>query len=194
MANRVILITGTPCVGKTTAAKQLAAHLKAQYINLTDLAKKHDLTSSEDKQRHTTIINEQKMKTKLTNIIETTKNDIIIDGHYATAVTPKQKTTHVFVLRRNPTQLRKLMEKCGFKDQKLWENLASEILDVSLIEALHEQDKTKICELDTTDKTPTQTVDEILAILENHKTCRFGSIDWLGMLEQEGKLEEYLKI
>jgi broad-specificity NMP kinase len=35
---RVILITGTPCVGKTTTAKQLAAN-NAEYINLTDFAK-----------------------------------------------------------------------------------------------------------------------------------------------------------
>ena len=36
---RVILITGTPCVGKTTTAKSLATKLGAQYINLTDFAK-----------------------------------------------------------------------------------------------------------------------------------------------------------
>ncbi len=53
---RVILITGTPCVGKTTTAKQLAAKLDAEYINLTDYAKTNDLTLGEDKERQTTII------------------------------------------------------------------------------------------------------------------------------------------
>ncbi len=51
---RVILITGTPCVGKTTTAKQLAAKLGAEYINLTDFAKANNLTLGEDKERDTT--------------------------------------------------------------------------------------------------------------------------------------------
>lgn len=194
MVSRVILITGTPCIGKTTVAKQLTPHLNAQYINLTELATKHNLVLGEDKQRHTTIINEQKMKTKLTNLIDTAqKNDIIIDGHYAAAVTPKQKVTHIFVLRRNPTQLREFMEKSGFKDQKLWENLASEILDVCLVEALREQENAKVCELDITDKTPEDVTHDILDVIESRKKRHFGGIDWLGMLEREGKLDEYLK-
>jgi broad-specificity NMP kinase len=128
-------------------------------------------------------------------VIETAeKVDVIIDGHYAAAIAPRNKVTRVFVLRRNPIQLREFMVKCGFKDQKLWENLASEILDVCLVEALREQREAKVCELDVTDKTVEEVVEGILAILENRKKCRVGGIDWLGMLEQERKLEEYLKI
>jgi adenylate kinase len=194
MAIRVILITGTPCVGKTTVAKQLATQLNARYLNLTELAQKHNLTLGEDKQRHTSIVNEQKMKNKISQIINTAeKTDVIIDGHYAAAVTPKQKVTHIFVLRRNPAQLREFMDKCGFKNQKLWENLACEILDVCLVEALHEQDEKKVCELDVTDKSSAEIIEGILAILRNRKKCHFGDIDWLGMLEKEGKLQEYLK-
>src|SRR4030042_1170754 len=51
MSKQVILITGTPCVGKTTVAKQLTTGLDALYINLTDLANKHNLTSGEDKEQ-----------------------------------------------------------------------------------------------------------------------------------------------
>ena len=41
---QVILITGTPAVGKTTTAKALAVKLDAEYINLTDYAKTNNLT------------------------------------------------------------------------------------------------------------------------------------------------------
>jgi len=192
---RVILVTGTPCVGKTAVARELAARLDALYVNLTDLAKQHNLVLGEDKARNTTIIDENKMHTKLTEVIDTAdKPNIVIDGHYAAAVTPKDKVTRVFVLRRNPIELREFMVKCGFKDQKLWENLASEILDVCLVEALREQDEGKICELDTTEKKTEEVVGDILAILNNRKICRVGGIDWLGMLEREGKVEEYLKL
>ena len=46
---RVILITGTPAVGKTTLATKLADKLNAQYVNLTELAEKENLTLQEDK-------------------------------------------------------------------------------------------------------------------------------------------------
>ncbi len=62
MNKRVILITGTPWTGKTTIAKQLATKLNAEYINLTEYAKTHNLTLGEDKERKTTIIDEEKMR------------------------------------------------------------------------------------------------------------------------------------
>ncbi len=195
MANKVILITGTPCVGKTTVAKELAQRLNGTYINLTDLALDHNLIVGEDTERRTTIIDETKMRAKLTEIINTQgSTSVVIDGHYAASVSPKEKVTHVFVLRRNPVQLRELMEKSGFKDQKLWENLASEILDVCLTEALREQDAGKVCELDVTDKSTEDVLKDIFEVLGNQKECRLAGVDWIGLLEREGKLDQYLKI
>jgi adenylate kinase len=191
----VILITGTPCVGKTTTAKQLAQKLNADYINLTEYTTTNNLTLGEDKKRQTTIINEKATKQKLTQTINNTHNpNIIIDGHYAAAVTPKHHVTHVFVLRRNPIELRKLMEKNDYRNTKLWENLAAEILDTSLTEALQEQNKNKIGQIDTTTKTTETIVNEILNIINKNKKCTLNKIDWLGTLEKQGLTDEYLKI
>ena len=133
MNKQVILITGTPCTGKTTTAKQLAVKLDAQYINLTDYAKTYGLTLGEDKERKTIIIDEEKMHTKLAETINTAdETTIIIDGHYAAAVTPTELVTKVFVLRRNPKELKKFMEKCGFEGIKLWENLSAKFLIFAL--------------------------------------------------------------
>jgi len=195
MRKRIILVTGTPCVGKTTVAQYLATELDALYINLTDLANKHNLTIGEDKERKTTIIDEEKMRRKITEIINTAeKSTIIVDGHYAAAVVPKRYVTRIFVLRRNPIELRKFMEKCGFQGPKLWENLASEILDVCLIEALREHRKEKVCELDITGKTVENVTREILDVLNERKKCYVGCVDWLGMLEKEGLADEFLKL
>ena len=193
MTKRVILITGTPAVGKTTTAKKLADKLDADYINLTDYAKTHRLTQGEDKERKTVIINENKMRLKLAETINAAdKADIVIDGHYAAAVAPKDLVTHVFVLRRNPKELKGFMEKSGFEGAKLWENLSAEILGVCLIEALQMQPG-KVCELDVTSKTVEDVVDDILAVLEKRKKCYAGIVDWLGMLEREGLTDQYLK-
>jgi adenylate kinase len=194
MSKRVILITGTPSTGKTTIAKQLTTKLNAHYINLTDFANKHGLTLGEDKKRKTTIINEKAMQQKLTETINATDNtNIIIDGHYAATVTPPNLVTFIFVLRRNPKELKKLMQKNNYPEAKLNENLSAEILDTCLIEALQSQ-KGKVCELDVTGKSVQKTVNEILAVLNGKKKCHSGIVDWLGMLEKENILDDYLKI
>jgi adenylate kinase len=193
MSKRVILITGTPCIGKTTIAKKLAAKLGALYINLTELAQKNNLTLGEDEQRKTTIIDEEKMQTKLAETVDTTeKHDVIIDGHYAVAVTQKTLVTRIFVLRRNPIELRRLMEKRDYSGAKLWENLASEILDICLVEALQMHGKEKVCELDITGKAVNVIANQIISILNENKSCPSSSVDWLGMLEAQGMLDQYL--
>jgi adenylate kinase len=193
MTKRVILITGTPCVGKTTTAKALVAKLGAAYINLTDYAKANSLILGEDKERNTFIIDEEKMQEKLAlTIDEMDKSDIIVDGHYASAVTPTQHTALVFVLRRNPVELKQFMEKCGYTGSKLWENLQAEILDVVLGEAV-EVHAGRVCELDITGKPVEDVVSEILDILDKRKTCFVGVVDWLGVLEREGLTDQYLK-
>jgi adenylate kinase len=191
---QVILITGTPCTGKTTTAKNLARKLDALYINLTDFANERRLTTGEDKTRKTLIINETEMRKKLTETINSTENStVIIDGHYAAAVVPKRCVTRIFVLRRNPIELRKLMEMKGYQDTKLWENLASEILDVSLVEALQQHGEDKVCELDATGKTVEAVITEILTVINKNRKCTIGKVDWIGMLETRGLTNEYLK-
>lgn len=190
---RIILITGTPCVGKTTTAKALTAKLGAQYINLTDFAKTFNLTIGEDKERGTIIVDEEKMQQKLAETIDASSNaNIIIDGHFASAVTPEKYVAHVFVLRRNPKELKVFMEKAGYSGSKMWENLQAEIIDVILGEAV-EVHAGRVCELDVTGKALEEVVKDILDILEKRKDCFVGTIDWMGTLEREGVLDEYLK-
>lgn len=195
MAKRVTLITGTPCVGKTSVARLLTSKLDALYVNLTELATRENLTLGKDEKRNSIIIDEKKMKQRTRTIIEESdKKDIIFDGHYAASVVPKELVSYVFVLRRNPVELRKLMEQSGFSGPKLWENLASEILDVCLVDALNANKEGETCELDVSGKTVEENVDNIMNIINKRKPCCAGLVDWLGKLESEGLLDEYLKI
>jgi adenylate kinase len=195
MAKRVILVTGTPCVGKTSVARLLTPKLDALYVNLTELAVQGNFISGKDEERSSIIVDENRMGRKIGEIIENCdKQDIVIDGHYAVNVVPKSLVTYVFVLRRNPVELRRFMEQSGFSGRKLWENLASEILDVCLVDALKVIDEGKVCELDITRKSAEEAVDEILNVLSGNYDCCVGVVDWLGKLESEGLLDEYLKI
>jgi len=195
MSKRVILVTGTPCVGKTSVACSLTSKLDAFYVNLTELAIRENLVSGKDEERDSIIVDENRMQRKIGEIIANcNRHNIIVDGHYAVSVVPKELVTYIFVLRRNPVELRRFMEHSGFSGRKLWENLASEILDVCLFDALKIHGKEKVCELDVTGKSVEKVVGEILVLLSGHKKCRVGIVDWLGKLESEGLLEEYVKI
>jgi adenylate kinase len=194
MPKRVILLIGTPCVGKSSVAQLLCAKLDALYLNLTELALRENLVSDKDLERNV-IVDERRMRRKVSEIIEKCdKEDVIVDGHYAVSVVPKRLVTYVFVLRRDPVELKFFMEKVGFSGRKLWENLASEILDVCLVDALKVHGKEKVCELNVTGKSVKEVVNEILDILMRRGKCRVGVVDWLGKLESEGLLEEFLKI
>jgi adenylate kinase len=193
MSKRVFLVTGTPCVGKTSVARLLASKLDAVYVNLTELATREQLVAGKDQERNSTIVDEAKMKRKIGQIVKkSTREDTVVDGHYAVYVVPKGLVTRVFVLRRDPVELRGFMERQGFQGRKLRENLASEVLDVCLVDALSVIDKRKVCELDVTGKSVEDAVGEILFLVHNPGKCRVGVVDWLGKLEKEGLLEEYV--
>ena len=193
MSKHVILVTGTPCVGKTSVAHLLTARLDAIYVNLTELATRENLTLGKDEERDSIIVDEERMRVRLGKIIQKAGKDVIVDGHYAVNVVPEELVTWAFVLRRDPVELRKFMQNCGFSEKKMLENLASEILDVCLFDALNVYDGRKTCELDITGKKVEETVDEILSVMVGQNSCSVGIVDWLGKLEGEGLLDEYLK-
>ena len=85
----VIIVTGTPGVGKTTIAKQLATTLNAHYIGITELVKQKNLTTEFDKKRDTHIADTKKLTQHIQTILAETNKTAIIDGHYAVDVVPK---------------------------------------------------------------------------------------------------------
>lgn len=180
-------------MGKTTVSKQLATRLHAFHVNLAELVKHEGLTSGYDRTRGTLIADTDKLAKRVQQVIEEHEGKIIIDGHYALDVVEKTQVSRVFVLRRHPEQLKEQMENRRFKGAKLWENLAAEILDVCLYDAIMNVGVEKVCEVDTTNKTVDEVVHEILSVLSGKKECNAGMIDWLGTLERENSLDQYLK-
>ena len=128
----VILVTGSPGTGKTTVSQKLAAKLGAHYIGITELVKSEKLFTGTDENRDTLIADTDKVSERLQEITAKMKNTIIIDGHYASAVLPKNEVDRAFVLRRDPRDLKKTLEERGYGEKKVHENLAAEILDVCL--------------------------------------------------------------
>jgi len=190
---RVILVTGTPGVGKTTVSRSLASKLDAVYISLAELVERERLISGVDKVRGTLIADTDRVSKRMQEIIKSSECDVIVDGHYAVDVLPTKDIHIVFVLRRDPSELRNILENRGFKERKLWENLAAEVLDVCLWDAVSACGSDKVCEIDVSGRRIEETVEDIILMLEGRKKCRVGIVDWLGKLEGEGRLREFLK-
>lgn len=190
---RVILVTGTPGVGKTAVSRLLASKLDAVHVNLSELVERENLISGVDKARETLIADTSRVSERIQEIIRESERDVIVDGHYAVDIVPAKNIHIVFVLRRDPDELKGFMEDRGFKERKLWENLAAEILDVCLWDAVSACGSDKVCEIDASGKRVEGIVQDMILVLEGRKKCRVEVVDWLGKLEVEGRLDDFLK-
>lgn len=171
MAN--LLLTGTPGTGKTAVANVLADLTGFTLIGVNEAVGDDYLYVEEGSK----VVELERLSEKIKGSIN---GDSIIEGHLAHLLEIKGI---VIVLRTNPTELRKRLEKKGFSKEKIEENLEAEALDLILIESLELHDA--VYEIDTTSKEVDDIAAAIYAIL-NGTTGNFkpGKISWL---------EEYLE-
>ena len=190
---RVLVLTGTPGVGKSSVANLLTARLSGKHVNLGDLVKNEGLHRGFDKQRGTLIVNMKKVSERVRGIIGQSEGYIIIDGHLAMDIVPASDVFLALVLRRDPDELQQVLKKRGYKASKMAENVAAEILDVCLFDAVKVYGEKKICEVDVSGRSIEDVADEILCVIDGRKECRVGVVDWLTKLEFEGRLDEFLR-
>ncbi len=191
---KVIVLTGTPGVGKTAVAKALASKLGAQYIGLGNIVKEENLILGKDEARGTLVTDMRKLSGRIRGILRKSRGCVVIEGHYAPDVVPKSFMPYIFVLRRDPGKLRAEFEVRGYDEGKISENLASEMLDVCLISAIKKHGLERVDEIDVTDMRVEDVVDEILKVVEGRRGCRTGVVDWFNRLDEEGRLDEVLAL
>lgn len=189
---RIIVITGTPGVGKTTIAKALANKLKALYLSVGDLVRSENLILGVDRERQTLIADVKKLTKRIKSIILQASQDIIIEGHYASDVTPPNLVSYAFVLRRDPEDLKVKLKEKGFDENKILENVTSELLDVCLINTVKNYGAELVDEIDVSFMNVDRVTNEILTILRGQKKLKVGNIDWLGKFEKDGRLGKLL--
>ncbi|MCK4933673.1 adenylate kinase family protein [Candidatus Bathyarchaeota archaeon] len=189
---RVIVVAGSPGVGKTSISEGLAHRLNGVNINLSELVRHEGLSCGFDERRGTMIADMEKVSGRVREIIQESDRWIIVDGHFAMDVVPVENVFLTFVLRREPDELREVLSKRGFENRKVTENVAAEILDVCLFDAVEAYGKRKVCEVDISQRSESEIVEEVIQIINGQKECRIGKVDWLTKLELAGRLEEFL--
>ncbi|MCX6814401.1 MAG: adenylate kinase family protein [Candidatus Aenigmarchaeota archaeon] len=147
MINMILSISGTPQTGKTSVAKALAKKLGWALVSLNQLAKEKGLYSGYDKARRSRIVDIKKLRTEIAKISRKEKN-LILESHYS----HDMPCDFVVILRTNPKELRKRMQKAGWNGKKIEENIEAEIMEIVKSEAL--ENARTILEIDTTGKKP----------------------------------------
>jgi len=155
--------------------------------------KREKLYSRIDRKRKTLVADIEKVSKKIDEIIHNTATDVIVEGHFAVDVVPPEKISIVFVLRRDPEDLEKILKRRSYSEEKIKENVAAEILDVCLYNAIKVCGEDKVCEINVTSRNVEDVVQEIIKVINGEEKCKIGIVDWLGKLEAEGKLDKYLK-
>ncbi|AFU60126.1 putative adenylate kinase [Candidatus Nitrososphaera gargensis Ga9.2] len=184
-----LVITGNPGVGKHTSAKIIAGKIGAEVIDINRVA--IDDNAIAKKTERGLEVDVKKLDGLLANLLKT-RNDQIVVGHLAPYVLkPAAGISMVAVLRRSPYELEKTLEKRGYRAEKIKENLASEILGVSLYDSLKIFGRRKVVEFDTTGKTPDQTANEIMRALR--KKPKPAGIDWLALVSERGDMQRFFE-
>jgi adenylate kinase len=185
----VLVLTGVPGVGKTTVSERLADMIGGAHIDLSAFAEGEGLTVGWDERRETAIVDMNAVRERLDRVLNSTSGPLVIEGHFAADVVPSDVASFIFVLRRAPWVLKDELEARGYGMEKVWENVDAELLGVCLVEAMEAYGTERVCELDTTDLTETETAEAILSMIDGRVPCQMGMIDWLGRVESEWLLE-----
>ncbi|BDB97551.1 adenylate kinase family protein [Saccharolobus caldissimus] len=174
----IIVISGTPGVGKTIVSKELVKRLNLKYFHLSQFVIDEKLYIEYDEERQSYIIDEDKVKDKLEIALKESDN-IVIESIYPSLI---PKADIVVVLRKNPIVLYNELKNRGWPELKIAENVEAEILGVISQEA-KEAFNGKVCEIDVTKISIDQIINKIL-----NKECDY-FIDWLSDTEIQSFLE-----
>lgn len=139
-----IIITGTPGVGKSTTAEQLAEKTGLKHMDINKVVKAHNIGESYDAELKTTIVDEDRLLDVIENDLEEGGN--IIDWH-ACDLFPPSVIDLVAVVRCDNTILHDRLTARGYSGKKLEENMDAEIMEVLLQEARDAYDEQIVVEL-----------------------------------------------
>ncbi len=134
---KVIIVTGSPGTGKTTLSKKLAEDIAFNYVDVTELIKEKGISDGYDNDKKCLIVDTKKLNKELINTIEKCDNSvkgIVIDSHLSHYL-PSKYVDLCIVTKCELNVLKKRLEKRGYSDAKVRDNLDVEIFNVCFEEA-----------------------------------------------------------
>jgi len=160
--SRVILLSGTPGVGKTTISDLLRIK-EYSVMNLNDFIIQHGLYFGYDYSRESVIIDENVLKIEIEKELEQYPGLLFIEGH-TSEIVPMEFVKFAFILRCNPSILRERVSLTrDYSHSKIEENIQAEIMDECLIAMQEQLPSSLILEIDTSNLIPENVVEQIIS-------------------------------
>jgi len=174
----VYLVAGSPGVGKSTVARNLASRMGLMLLELADIAG----TSVAE-------VSASALSARAGSIIRRAGVDVVIPTHIV--FKPRSiPVLSVVVLRRDPFRLLEELAARGYPELKTLENVEAELLGVVYREALSRKGVGSVVQIDTT----TRSVEEVVCLTQEAFAGKWGGedVDWVSRLESEGRLRELI--
>ena len=176
----IILITGTPGVGKTTVSKMLKGKLDSYLISINELVDEKHLYTGIDEKKGYKLVEMDALFSELENKLKKISkvNYIIVEGHLSHFY---ENADVVIVLRANPDVLRGRIKVKDWRDAKINENVEAEVIGVCSYETYKIHGR-KANEIDTSNISPQEVSDMIIDVINGVKNFPVGSVDFLEYL------------
>ena len=174
---RILLITGTPGVGKHTVARALQSRTEQtgdkswQTVDINEVARSAgllDVEGSYDPTSDTTDVDAGALSGAVRGTLAAPGRYVVV-GHLAPYVVPADDVVLAAVLRRNPYELVRVYEERGYSARKARENAGAEMLGTISFDTYAAR-YVATGQYDTTGRAPQETARVILADLE--RVCR----------------------
>ncbi|ODV70256.1 hypothetical protein HYPBUDRAFT_151652 [Hyphopichia burtonii NRRL Y-1933] len=162
-----IIITGTPGCGKTSHSSNITQTLGESYkhYNISELAKERDCIEKYDEKLDTHVVDEDRLLDLMEEDLR--EGGSIVDWHCCD-IFPERLIDLVIVLRVSNDILINRLNKRGYKDNKIQENLDCEIMEVVLQDAKEGYQPEIVIELESNDvEQMDSNVDRIVGWVEN---------------------------
>lgn len=181
-----ILVTGTPCVGKTATASLIAERLNMYHVNVGDIISKHKFHLEYDESLQTHVLDEDKLLDHLETKFDASPDDEdddsdsddneqqiqpkagkkgnLVADYHSCDLFPERWFDLIIVLRADTHILYDRLMKRGYSENKRSQNIQCEIMQVVLDEAKESYAKEIVVELKSNGiQDMEQNVDRIVA-------------------------------
>ncbi len=180
--NTIVLVLGTPGVGKSKLGRSLARQLDRGFVDLGLLVRQERLYKRFDQRTKSYEIDERRVRDYIQDEFGQKRN-IVIATHSIGRSIPSKKVRLAIVLRLDPVKLYRRLRARRWTRQKAWENTECELIDVCFEEAVRVFGKERVVEIDTTNLSHSRVLSMALAAVNVKRKFPEAHVDWLSVYD-----------
>jgi adenylate kinase len=178
----MLVLTGSPGVGKHTVSGELTKTLDYEIIDIN----KEAIKAGMPKRDNSIDVDVEQMQELLKGML--TEKSLIV-GHLAVYVISKTQVSQSIVLRKNPYDLMQIYEKRNYTDGKKNDNLGSEILGTIAYDSIKKFGEDKTFQINTTSLTEQQTMKKIESVICGN--FKGDTVDWLAEISKKNDIKKF---